>query len=117
MRLFSIDIDIPISDIARIEVKPKDAEVVKGNNVTFICSVNKDEMIDIEVNWERDGEHIQADNNRVILSHNLLSIFGAIAKDTGVYTCVIKTDSGRVRAYGSLKVIGISLHYILPTFH
>ena len=58
------------------------------------------------MNWDRDGKHVQTDDYRVILDTNSMSIFGTTVKDTGVYTCVVKTDSDEVRADGSLKVIG-----------
>ncbi|XP_045166223.2 neuroglian-like isoform X1 [Mercenaria mercenaria] len=92
----------------RIEQYPLDLEVIAGYDAKFTCSgsTDFDEAANMEVYWEKDDKRVSINEQRMTqnFQDNSLTISGTIVRDSGVYTCIIKTGLDEDRAYAILTV-------------
>ncbi|KAJ8301645.1 hypothetical protein KUTeg_020632 [Tegillarca granosa] len=92
----------------RIEFKPSDLEIGAGKDGKFTCSGTTDfaEVEHLHIYWRKDGKTITSNDQRMTqnFQDNSLTISGTIARDSGVYTCVVTNGLDQATASAILTV-------------
>lgn len=92
----------------KFTLKPESLAVVKpGQNKKFECQIVG--TPEIYVYWFRDGNEISpSDKYKMFFINSMasLEVFGADAKDNGVYYCEARNDAGSESCSMELKVKG-----------
>ncbi|XP_037049599.1 neuroglian-like [Bradysia coprophila] len=81
--------------------EPQFYAIAAGEPATFRCNVVADSSLDLNVVWLKDGEEVnfEDDERLVRLKNNEFTISNRSHElDTGIYTCVAKTDLDEARA-------------------
>ncbi|GMT31155.1 hypothetical protein PFISCL1PPCAC_22452 [Pristionchus fissidentatus] len=85
-------------------------EVVVNNGIDLFCEVN-DTEVQMEVEWQRDGETITQETLRgdaylqIPPSGRRLHILSARPEDAGRYSCIVRNPAGESRKSFDLKVL------------
>jgi hypothetical protein len=92
----------------RITDEPEDYEVAVGTTATFRCNAVSDVSLPLTIEWLNDGEQIdfEAEPRFVRSSDYSLTITKTTELDSGVYTCVARTDLDSAHAQATLTVQG-----------
>ncbi|KAH6921809.1 hypothetical protein HPB50_005008 [Hyalomma asiaticum] len=88
----------------------KDCEEVKvGETAVLRCDVTTEPRRELSVRWLFNDEPVDFDSNpRMLLrSDNSFIITRVVKQDSGVYTCVAKTEADSDRASATLVVLGV----------
>lgn len=61
-----------------------------------------------EINWLKDGNHIQVDDNKIIVDDEKWSLIisNISKKDAGNYSCVIKNQYGTITHTSHIQIYG-----------
>lgn len=92
-----------------------------GDQATFRCSAQKDDSLDLFIDWHRNGEPIDFESEpRFVRSNDYsLTITKTTELDSGTYTCVARTRLDNATAQATLivqdipnapKLIGVMCH-------
>ena len=95
-----------VKEHTRIQDAPEDYEVAAENTATFRCSAVADPSLPLTIDWLRDGVPIdfEAEQRYVKLQDNSLTIDKATELDSGIYTCLARTDLDSSAANATLVV-------------
>lgn len=95
-----------VKEHTKIVDKPEDYEVAAGTTATFRCSAVKDPTLTLTIDWLSDGELIDFDTEPryVKLQDNSLTIDKTTELDSGVYTCVARTEHDNATEQATLTV-------------
>ncbi|XP_050421633.1 neuroglian-like isoform X3 [Adelges cooleyi] len=90
----------------RIADAPKDSKVVAGTMVTFRCTAVADGSLNLNIEWLAKGEPIDSDTDpRFIIANDFsLAITETIELDSGIYTCLARTELDQASASAMLIV-------------
>lgn len=90
----------------KINVPPENFEVAAGKSATFRCDADADLSLQLNIVWLFNGQLINSDmdTRMVQASDNSLTITKTVEGDSGVYTCVAKTDLDQDEAAATLTV-------------
>ncbi|XP_075525706.1 neuroglian-like [Dermacentor variabilis] len=90
----------------RITQPPQDYEVAAGKAATFRCNAVADPTLELSVGWLFNDQPVdlEADPRVVQLHDNSLIITRTTKLDSGVYTCVARTEVDSDRAMATLIV-------------
>jgi hypothetical protein len=102
----SADGTLIVKEHTRITDKPEDYEVPAGTTATFRCSAVADATLTLTIDWLSDGEQIDFDTEQryVKLQDYSLTIDKTTELDSGVYTCVARTEFDNATASATLTV-------------
>lgn len=90
----------------QITDKPEHYEVAAGSSATFRCNANADDSLKLEIIWLKDEQPIDFEIQarfRMTNDYSLL-ISDTNELDSGVYTCVARTEIDEARAQATLTV-------------
>lgn len=95
-----------VKDYTRITDQPQDYEVPAGNPATFRCNAIADSSLDLQILWLSDGEQIDFESEPRFVRTNdySLTISKTAELDSGIYTCLAKTELDEVSAQATLIV-------------
>ncbi|ODN00103.1 Neuroglian [Orchesella cincta] len=95
-----------VKEHTKIVDLPEDYEVAAGTTATFRCSAVKDPTLSLTIDWLSDGELIdfETEPRYVKLQDNSLTIDKTTELDSGVYTCVARTEYDNATAAATLTV-------------
>ncbi|KAK0095060.1 hypothetical protein PV326_009321 [Microctonus aethiopoides] len=98
--------DLIVKENTRITDSPEDYEVEAGATATFRCNAVTDSRLTLTIDWLRNGEPIDSDQDPrfVIASDYSLSITKSTELDSGTYTCKASTELDEARAEATLIV-------------
>ncbi|KAG8193026.1 hypothetical protein JTE90_028143 [Oedothorax gibbosus] len=90
----------------KITQPPENFEVAAGNSATFRCNAEADTSLSLSIQWLFNGQLIDFDQDPRIVqaSDNSLTISKTLELDSGVFTCVAKTDLDQDEAQAILTV-------------
>lgn len=90
----------------RINQPPEHFEVAAGSSATFRCNAEADSSLALTIDWLFNGQLIDFDQDprMVQASDNSLTITKTLELDSGVFTCVARTDLDRDEAQATLTV-------------
>ncbi|XP_049512867.1 neuroglian isoform X2 [Dermacentor silvarum] len=90
----------------RITQPPRDYEVAAGKAATLRCNAEADPSLELSIGWLFNGQPVDlaADPRVVQLNDNSLIITRTTELDSGVYTCVARTEVDSDRAMAALIV-------------
>jgi neuronal cell adhesion protein len=96
----------PPTEHTRIVDVPEDYEVAAGTTATFRCSAVTDSTLTLQIDWLRNNQQIDfdAEQRYVKLQDNSLTIDKTTEIDSGVYTCVARTEYDNATASATLTV-------------
>lgn len=85
---------------------PVDYEVKAGEPATFRCAAQKDDSLDLTIDWQRNGQIIDFESEPRFVRTNdySLTITKTTELDSGVYTCVASTRLDNATAQATLIV-------------
>lgn len=97
-----------MTEHTKITDEPEDYEVPAGSTATFRCNAVSDSSLPLTIEWLNNGQQIdfEAEPRFVRSSDYSLTITKTTELDSGVYTCVAKTDLDEARAQATLTVQG-----------
>jgi hypothetical protein len=98
----------------KIIVEPEySIEVIDGSMVTFNCTATADSSLHLKIEWLAKNELIDFDtNHRFILNYNHSMTILKTSKDldSGMYTCLAKTELDQVTAIAML-IVQVQFHF------
>lgn len=85
---------------------PINFEVKAGDPVTFRCAAEKDDSLELSIDWKRNGELINFESEQRFVRTNdySLTITKTTELDSGEYTCVASTRLDEATASATLIV-------------
>ena len=93
-----------------ITVRPSDANIIDGENVSFTCTVLSVTPVNLNIFWETTAINTLPDATTVVTSTDTytstLMINSVDVNSTGDYTCVAMNDGGMDTSTATLIVIG-----------
>ncbi|XP_058814203.1 neuroglian isoform X1 [Topomyia yanbarensis] len=118
--------ELVVKEHTKIIDEPQDYEVVAGTQATFRCNAVADSSLGLTIEWLTDGVPIDFETQpRFVMTNDYsLTISKTIELDTGVYTCLARTDLDEVNANATLTVydrpnspslVGIECHQAVAT--
>jgi len=97
--------EIPVGDGSPVTMNIGDNVTAASNTtITIRCPVSG--VPTPSVNWKKDGDEITSGVEYLVTSDNSLVIEGAVADDSGEYTCSVKSVSGSDSGSSSVKISG-----------
>ncbi|XP_025162697.1 neuroglian isoform X2 [Harpegnathos saltator] len=95
-----------VKEHTRITDEPEDYEVAAGSTATFRCNAVTDSSLTLTIDWYSNGQEIEFEMEpRFVRSTDYsLMITKTIELDSGVYTCVARTELDEARAQATLIV-------------
>lgn len=92
----------------KITQPPENFEVAAGNSATFRCNAEADTSLALSIQWLFNGQQIDFDQDPRIVqaSDNSLTISKTLELDSGIFTCVAKTELDHDEAQAILTVQG-----------
>lgn len=103
-----------ISASGRLDVKgktkiikpPENFEVAAGKSATFHCNAEADPSLELTIEWQFNNNPIDFDQKSHMMqaAGNSLTITKTEEQDSGLYTCVAKTDLDEDTAWATLTV-------------
>ncbi|CAG7826051.1 unnamed protein product [Allacma fusca] len=95
-----------VKEHTRIQDRPEDYEVAAENTAIFRCSAVADSTLTLSIDWLRDNTTIdfETEQRYVKLQDNSLTIDKASELDSGVYTCLARTELDNASAEATLVV-------------
>lgn len=95
-----------VKEHTRITDEPQDYEVAAGVSATFRCNAVSDSSLELTIDWLNDGEPIDFESEPRFVKTNdfSLTISKTTELDSGIYTCLAKTDLDEARASATLIV-------------
>ncbi|XP_018050218.1 PREDICTED: neuroglian isoform X1 [Atta colombica] len=95
-----------VKEHTRITDVPEDYEVAAGSTATFRCNAVTDPTLPLTIDWLSNGQPIdfEMEPRFVRSSDYSLLITKTTELDSGVYTCVARTDLDETRAQATLIV-------------
>lgn len=95
-----------VKEHTKITDEPQDYEVAAGQSATFRCNAVADSSLELEIKWLNDDEEIdfEGEPRFVRTNDNSLTISKTAELDSGIYTCVAKTELDEARASATLIV-------------
>jgi neuronal cell adhesion molecule len=99
----------------QITHKPEDYYIAAGSPVTFRCNAVTDPGLTLTIEWLNEGTLIDysAEPRFVQTNDYSLTISKTIELDSGVFTCVAKTELDEDRASATLIVQGKDIDSII----
>lgn len=90
----------------RITHPPENVEVAAGKLAVFRCNAEADSSLNLKIEWLFNNKQLDFDQLQRIqqAADNSLSIGSAIELDSGIYTCVARTDLDHVESQATLIV-------------
>ena len=90
----------------RITHPPENVEVAAGKLAVFRCAADADSSLNLRIDWLFNGKQLDFDQLQRIQQapDNSLSIGSAIELDSGIYTCVARTELDQVYENATLIV-------------
>lgn len=100
-------------ELTEINTGPEDNMVVVGSMAVFNCIATTDHSLHLNIDWLVNGEPINYDiQPRFIKTNNYsLIITKTIELDSGIYTCLAKTELNQVTANATL-IVQVKNHYL-----
>ncbi|XP_033217712.1 neuroglian isoform X3 [Belonocnema kinseyi] len=97
---------LTVKEHTRITDVPMDYEVAAGETATFRCNAVTDSSLTIVIDWLRNGEALDFEGEpRFVQSSDFsLSITKTTELDSGMYSCVARTEYDEVKAQATLIV-------------
>nr|XP_037271321.1 neuroglian-like [Rhipicephalus microplus] len=85
---------------------PENYEVAADKSATFRCNAEADPSLELKIEWLFNGQPVdpEADARMVQAGDNSLTITRTIELDSGIYTCVARTELDSDRAQATLTV-------------
>lgn len=98
--------DLQVKMKTRITHPPENVEVAAGKLAVFRCNADADPSLNLKIEWLFNSKQLDFDQLQRIqqAADNSLSIGSAIELDSGIYTCVAKTELDHVDAQATLIV-------------
>ncbi|XP_077267327.1 neuroglian isoform X6 [Temnothorax americanus] len=95
-----------VKEHTKITDEPEDYEVAAGSTATFRCNAVTDPSLPLTIDWLSNGEPIDFEMEpRFVRSTDYsLMITKTTELDSGIYTCVARTDLDEARAQATLIV-------------
>lgn len=95
-----------VREHTRITDEPEDYEVPAGSTATFRCNAVSDTSLPLTIDWLSNGEPIdfEMEPRFVQSSDYSLMITKTTELDTGIYTCVARTELDEAKAQATLTV-------------
>lgn len=95
-----------VREHTRITDEPQDYEVAAGIPATFRCNAVSDSELGLNIDWLNDGEPIDFESEpRYVKTNDFsLTISKTTELDSGVYTCVARTELDEASASATLIV-------------
>jgi neuronal cell adhesion molecule len=101
--------------VERTEIitEPEDNVVIAGSVATFHCVATADHSFNLNIDWLINGELIDYDTQTRFVKTNdySLIITKTIELDSGIYTCLAKTELDQVTANATL-IVQVKNHYL-----
>lgn len=97
----------------KIITEPEDNVVVAGSMVTFYCKAIADHSLNIKIVWLANNEPINyyTQPRFVKNNDNSMTITKTIELDSGIYTCLAKTELDQV-SMNSTLIVQVKYHYL-----
>ncbi|XP_046388931.1 neuroglian isoform X2 [Ischnura elegans] len=97
---------LAVKEHTQIVQGPEDYEVAAGTSATFRCNAVSDTSLKLTIEWLNNGQPLDFEEEPrfVRASDSSLTITKTSELDSGVYTCVAKTDLDEARALATLIV-------------
>ncbi|CAL4060819.1 unnamed protein product [Meganyctiphanes norvegica] len=85
---------------------PQDYEVAAGQTATFRCNAVADNELDLNIHWMKEDQEINFSNEPRFVQQSdfSLSITKTTELDSGIYTCIARTDLDEVSERATLIV-------------
>ncbi|XP_011307618.1 neuroglian isoform X2 [Fopius arisanus] len=98
--------NLVVKEHTRITQKPEDYEVAAGDTATFRCNAVADSSLTLQIDWLKDDEVIDTENEpRLVVTNDFsLSISKTTESDSGIYSCLAKTEIDEQKAQATLVV-------------
>ncbi|XP_012258678.2 neuroglian isoform X2 [Athalia rosae] len=98
--------NLVVKEHTTITDRPEDYEVAAGSTATFRCNAVTDSSLTLAIDWLSNGEPIDFElEPRFVRSTDYsLTITKTTELDSGVYTCVARTELDEVEAQATLTV-------------
>ncbi|XP_044586192.1 neuroglian isoform X1 [Cotesia glomerata] len=95
-----------VRERTKITDEPEDYEVYAGSPATFRCNAITDSTLELEIEWLRNNKTIdfEVEPHFVLTSDHSLTITKTTELDSGIYTCVAKTELDEATASATLTV-------------
>ncbi|XP_050425383.1 neuroglian isoform X2 [Adelges cooleyi] len=97
---------LTVKEHTKITAAPEDYEVVAGTMATFHCTAVADRSLHLNIEWLAKDEPINFDTEPRFVKTNdySMTITKTIELDSGIYTCLAKTDLDNATASAMLIV-------------
>jgi len=98
----------------KIITEPEDNVVIAGSMVTFYCTAIADHSLHLDIVWLANNEPIDYDTQPrfVINNDHSMTITKTIELDSGIYTCLAKTELDQVSVNATL-IVQVKNHYFM----
>ncbi|XP_066590095.1 neuroglian isoform X2 [Prorops nasuta] len=98
--------NLVVKERTRITDEPENYEVAAGATATFRCNAVTDSSLTLQIDWLSNGEPIdfEMEPRFVQTSDSSLSITKTTELDSGIYTCIAKTELDEAKAQATLTV-------------
>ncbi|XP_063242824.1 neuroglian isoform X3 [Bacillus rossius redtenbacheri] len=95
-----------VKEHTKITDEPEDYEVAAGTTATFRCNAVSDPTLTLEIGWLNNGQEIdfESEPRFVKSSDSSLTITKTTELDSGLYTCVARTELDEATAQATLTV-------------
>ncbi|XP_022162397.1 neuroglian-like isoform X2 [Myzus persicae] len=97
---------LTVKEHTEIITGPEDNVVVAGSSATFYCTAIADHSLDLNIIWLANNEPIDYDIQPRFVKNNdhSMTITKTIELDSGIYTCLAKTELDQVSVNATLIV-------------
>lgn len=98
--------NLVVKEHTRIIERPDDFEVAAGEPATFRCNAVADSSLTLQIDWLKDDEVIdtEIEPRFIVTSDSSLTITKTAQSDSGVYTCLARTELDEQKVQATLLV-------------
>ncbi|KAI8492049.1 ATP-dependent DNA helicase chl1 [Branchiostoma belcheri] len=103
----ALQAELSVKRKTSIATPPLALEVKAGNEAQFVCMVNHDPDLDLNIIWLKNGIPLRSGSRMNMAVLGTLVIKDTISSDSALYTCLASTPLDETSAQAALSVIDV----------